>query len=119
MRARIDKAEAHIENMLAEDNGKDAEISALENEDRSFHSKLEEDRTFYHNNYNFLAFDKMTKYAEATCRENEWPQSENDRLRSERNRMRSENKELQRNDTTTQKTHRALYSLFLSKYVEI
>ncbi|KAJ1945984.1 hypothetical protein GGF37_001419 [Kickxella alabastrina] len=116
--ARIDKAEAHIEKMLAEDNGKDAEISALENENRSLHSKLEEGRVFYHN-YNFLAFDKMTKYAEAMCRENEWLQSENDRLRSERNRLWTENKELQRNDAITQKTHKALYSLVLSKHAEI
>ncbi|KAI7828405.1 hypothetical protein BX661DRAFT_224382 [Kickxella alabastrina] len=83
--ARIDKAEAHIEKMLAEDNGKDAEISALENENR----------------------------------ENEWLQSENDRLRSERNRLWTENKELQRNDAIPQKTHKALYSLVLSKHAEI
>ncbi|KAJ1894321.1 hypothetical protein LPJ66_005258 [Kickxella alabastrina] len=119
MHARIDKAEAHIKDMLAEDNGKDAEISALENENRSLHSKLEEDRAFYHNNYNFLAFDKMTKYAEVVCRENEWLQSENDRLRSERNRLRTENKELRRNDAITQKTHKALYSLVLSKHADI
>ncbi|KAJ1893842.1 hypothetical protein LPJ66_005523 [Kickxella alabastrina] len=118
MRSRIDKAEARIENMLAEDNGKDAEINALENENRSLHNKLEEDRAFYHNN-NFLAFDKMTKYAEATRRENEWLQSENDRLRSERNRLRGKNEELQRNDAITQKTHKALYSLVLSKHADI